>query len=52
MDTDFGLEANKQPFVRDEGESRILREVRNGASSLSGSFGERAELAAIQAHCL
>ncbi|RUU14178.1 hypothetical protein EOD23_01925 [Mesorhizobium sp. USDA-HM6] len=50
VDPDFGLEANKQPFVRDEGESRILRKVRNGASYLAGSFVERAALAAIQAH--
>ncbi|WP_287328051.1 patatin-like phospholipase family protein [Mesorhizobium sp.] len=49
-DPNFGLEAHKQPFVRDEGESRILRKVRNGASYLSGSFVERTALAAIQAH--
>jgi hypothetical protein len=49
-DADVGLQSNSQPFARDEGESRILRKVRNGASYLAGSFVERAALAAIQAH--
>lgn len=46
----FGLDANKQPFERDEGESLILRRVRHGASYLSGSFLERLALGTIQAH--
>lgn len=49
-DADVGLQPNRQPFARDEGESRVLRKVRNGASYLAGSFVERAALAAIQAH--
>jgi len=46
----FGLDASKQPFERDEGESLILRKVRQGASYLSGSFLERLALGTIQAH--
>lgn len=46
----FGLEANKKPFRRVEGESLILRRVRHGASYLSGSFLERLALGTIQAH--
>jgi len=49
-DSSFGLEANKQPFARNEGESLILRRVRHGASYLSGSFLERLALGTIQAH--
>lgn len=49
-DPRFGLDANKQPFDRDEGESLILRKVRHGASYLSGSFLERMALGTIQAH--
>ncbi len=50
IDPQFGLHANKQPFRRDEGESLILRKVRQGASYLSGSFLERVALGTIQAH--
>ncbi len=49
-DPRFGLDANKLPFERDEGESLILRKVRHGASYLSGSFLERLALGTIQAH--
>lgn len=49
-DPHFGLDAHKQPFVRDEGESLILRKVRHGASYLSGSFLERLALGMIQAY--
>lgn len=49
-DPRFGLEADKLPFLRNEGESLILRKVRHGASYLSGSFLERLGLATIQAH--
>jgi len=49
-DPRFGLDANRQPFERDEGESLILRKVRHGASYLSGSFLERLALGTIQAH--
>nr|WP_292841423.1 patatin-like phospholipase family protein [Mesorhizobium sp.] len=49
-DPHFGLDANKQPFVRDDGESLILRKVRQSASYLSGSFLECLALGTIQAH--
>jgi hypothetical protein len=49
-DLRFGLDAKKQPFETDEGESLILRKVRHGASYLSGSFLERLALGTIQAH--
>ena len=38
------------PFARDEGESQILRRIRQGASYLSGSFFERLAVAMAQAH--
>jgi hypothetical protein len=49
-DSRFGLEAGKQPFAKDEGESLILRNVRHRASYLTGSFIERLALGTIQAH--
>ncbi|TGV12505.1 hypothetical protein EN816_20025 [Mesorhizobium sp. M8A.F.Ca.ET.173.01.1.1] len=49
-DPHFGLGAKKLPFDRNEGESLILRKVRQGASYLSGSFLERLALGTIQAH--
>lgn len=46
----LGLNANKQPFRRDEGESLILRRIRHNASYLSGSFLERLAVGTIQVH--
>ncbi|MGN7752961.1 hypothetical protein [Sinorhizobium sp. 22678] len=45
-----GLRGTDLPFSREEGESEILRRIRQGASYLSGSFWERLGVAMAQAH--
>ncbi|MDW9589840.1 hypothetical protein GOC31_28570 [Sinorhizobium meliloti] len=45
-----GLMSTDLPFSRDEGESVVLRRIRQGASYLSGSFWERLGIAMAQAH--
>lgn len=46
----LGLNSTDLPFSRDEGESEILRRIRQGSSYLSGSFWERLGVAMAQAH--
>ncbi len=46
----LGLSSTDLPFSRNEGESEILRRIRQGASYLSGSFWERLGVAMAQAH--
>lgn len=46
----IGLRSADLPFSRDEGESEILRRIRQGASYLSGSFWEQLGVAMAQAH--
>ena len=46
----LGLRGGEQPFARDNGESEILRRIRQNASYLSGSFGERLALIMAQAN--
>jgi hypothetical protein len=46
----LSLRGTDLPFTRDEGESQILRRIRQGASYLSGSFWERFAVAMAQAH--
>jgi len=46
----LGLKSAEQPFARQEGESRVLRRVRQNASYLSGSFWERLAVVMAQAN--
>lgn len=48
-DSDLGLGRKNLPFRRAEGESELLRRMRQGASYLSGSTWERLTLAMAQA---
>lgn len=52
QDRDLGLGREQEPFLRREGESSILKSLRQRARYLTGSFWERVFLALRQAHGL